>query len=85
MERVRTALQSIENIPIPAPPTLSGEANRNAQSTLDGTGTAAEVLVRVRWSNEVTAMFADINLKVGAAYVSAYFVTASLMVVLTAI
>jgi len=30
-------------------------------------------------------MFADINLKVGAAYVSAYFVTASLMVVLTAI
>jgi hypothetical protein len=30
-------------------------------------------------------MFGDINLKVGAAYVSAYVVTASLMVVLTAI
>lgn len=30
-------------------------------------------------------MFADINLKVGAAYVSAYFFTAALMTVMTAI
>lgn len=46
---------------------------------------AADHSVRDCSIDEVSAMFADINLKVGAAYVSAYFFTAALMTVMTAI